>query len=121
MISVFGMNPKVGQVSFYGMQQDNFTKPYSDETAKLIDDEVRKLLNEQYERAKNLLKEKRNELEILARQLLDKEVLLKSDVEKLIGTRPSDEKVRQEQQNLSSEDNDDVVAEVANAASDQPN
>ncbi len=120
MISVFGMNPKVGQVSFYGMQQDNFTKPYSDETAKLIDDEVRKLLDEQYERAKKLLKEKRNELEILARQLLDKEVLLKSDVEKLIGTRPSDEKVRQEQQNLSNEDNEDITAEVANAASDQP-
>ena len=90
MITVFGMNPKVGQVSFYGLQQDQFQKPYSDETAFLIDDEVRKLLESQYERAKELLRERKDELEILARTLLEKEVLLKSDVEKLIGPRPVD-------------------------------
>jgi len=88
MISVFGMNKKVGNVSFYGMSQDNFNKPYSDETATLIDDEVRQLIDKQYLRAQELLVEKRNELNILAQQLLDKEVLLKSDVEKLIGKRP---------------------------------
>ena len=44
MVSVFGMNDKVGQVSFYGLQQDQFQKPYSDETASMIDDEVRKLV-----------------------------------------------------------------------------
>ena len=90
MITVFGMNEKVGQVSFYGLQQDQFQKPYSDETAFLIDDEVRKLLDSQYERAQQLLKDKREELEILAKTLLEKEVLLKSDVEKLIGPRPVD-------------------------------
>jgi len=89
MISVFGMNEKVGQVSFYGMQ-DQFGKPYSDETASLIDEEVRKLLDSQYERAQQLLKERQKELEILANQLLENEVLLKSDVERLIGPRPSD-------------------------------
>jgi cell division protease FtsH len=88
MISVFGMNEKVGNVSFYGMQQDQFQKPYSDETAKLIDDEVRNLIDGQYARAKDLLKGKRAELNALAEALLDKEVILKSDVEKLIGTRP---------------------------------
>jgi len=88
MISVFGMNEKVGNVSFYGMSQDNFNKPYSDETATLIDDEVRKLIEAQYERAQNLLIERRKELNILAQQLLEKEVLLKSDVERLIGKRP---------------------------------
>ncbi|MBT8231149.1 MAG: ATP-dependent zinc metalloprotease FtsH [Saprospiraceae bacterium] len=92
MISVFGMNEKVGNVSFYGMAQDNFTKPYSDETATLIDDEVRKLIDIQYDVAQNLLKEKRAELDILAKQLLEKEVLLKSDVERLIGERPFPEK-----------------------------
>lgn len=90
MISVFGMNEKVGQVSFYGMQQDQFSKPYSDDTAFIIDDEVRKLLDSQYDRAQKLLKDKRNELEILANALLENEVLLKSDVERLIGDRPSD-------------------------------
>ncbi|MGK0366526.1 MAG: AFG3 family protein [Saprospiraceae bacterium] len=88
MISVFGMNEKVGQVSFYGMQNEGFTKPYSDETAAMIDDEVRKLVNSQYERAQALLLERRDELEQLAQMLLDKEVLLKSDVERLIGKRP---------------------------------
>jgi len=94
MISVFGMNDKVGNVSFYGMQQDQFSKPYSDETATLIDDEVRKLVESQYARAQKLLKEKLNELEILANSLLENEVLLKSDVERLIGPRPADLKAK---------------------------
>ena len=88
MVSVFGMNDKVGNVSFYGMSQDNFNKPYSDETATLIDDEVRKVIEQQYVSAQELLKERRKELDILAAQLLEKEVLLKSDVERLIGKRP---------------------------------
>lgn len=88
MVAVFGLNEKVGNVSFYGMQQDQFNKPYSDETAHLIDDEVRKLLESQYKRAKELLTERRPELEKLAKELLDKEVLHKSDVERLIGPRP---------------------------------
>ncbi|MGA0233310.1 MAG: ATP-dependent zinc metalloprotease FtsH, partial [Saprospiraceae bacterium] len=88
MISVFGMNDKVGNVSFYGMSQDNFNKPYSDETAKLIDEEVRKLIERQYASAQALLTEKRKELDIIANQLLEKELILKSDVERLIGKRP---------------------------------
>ncbi len=90
MISVFGMNDKVGNVSFYGMSQDQFSKPYSDDTATLIDDEVRKLVESQYLRAQNLLKERHKELELLAQALLEKEVLLKSDVEKMIGPRPAE-------------------------------
>ncbi len=94
MISVFGMNDKVGNVSFYELQnQQQFAKPYSDETAKLIDDEVRKLIEGQYERAKALLTDKKREVELLANQLLEKEVLLKSDVERLVGPRPSYVKV----------------------------
>ena len=96
MVTVFGMNDKVGQVSFYGLQQDQFQKPYSDETAFMIDDEVRKLLDSQYERAKALLRERRKELEILPKTLLEKEVLLKSDVEKLIGPRPVDAETQQQ-------------------------
>lgn len=87
MITVFGMNDKVGQVSFYGMSQDQFQRPYSDDTATLIDDEVRKLVESQYIRAKELLTKYREELEVLAQKLLDKEVLLKSDVERLLGKR----------------------------------
>ncbi len=91
MVAIYGFNEKVGQVSFYGMSQDQFQKPYSDETAALIDEEVRKLLEIQYQRAQQLLRDKRTELELLAQELLSKEVLLKSDVEKLIGPRPFEE------------------------------
>lgn len=88
MISVFGMNDKVGQISFYGMQNESFTKPFSDDTASMIDEEVRNLVNSQYVRAQALLVERRDELEKLAQALLEKEVLVKSDVERLIGPRP---------------------------------
>ncbi len=88
MIAIYGMNEKVGQVSFHGMSQDQFNKPYSDDTATLIDEEVRRMLDEQYLRAQNLLREKGKELKMLAEALLEKEVLLKSDLEKMIGPRP---------------------------------
>lgn len=89
IVSVYGMNKNVGNVSFYDMQnQNSFSKPYSEQTASMIDDEARKLIQGQYERAKALLREKNSELSALANQLLEKEVLLKSDVERLIGARP---------------------------------
>lgn len=89
MIAIYGMNQKVGNVSFYDMMNQNqFAKPYSDDTATMIDNEVRLLINDQYKRAKKLLKERKKELEILANELLEKEVLLKSDVERLIGPPP---------------------------------
>jgi AFG3 family protein len=90
MVSFYGMNDKVGNVSYYEMQQqgNGLTKPYSEQTSFVMDTEVRKLIETQYERAKNLLLEKRHELELLAKELLSKEVLLKSDLERLIGPRP---------------------------------
>ncbi|TVQ43008.1 MAG: ATP-dependent metallopeptidase FtsH/Yme1/Tma family protein [Saprospirales bacterium] len=90
MIMVYGLNDKIGNVSYHGMSQDQFQKPYSDLTAKEIDEEVRTLIEGQYKRAIELLNERRDELEILARALLEREVLLKSDLEKLIGRRPHD-------------------------------
>lgn len=96
MVTVYGMNSSVGNVSFYGMSQDQFQKPFSDETAKMIDEEVRKMIDEQYIRAQKLLTDRREELEILATQLLETEVLLKSDVERLIGPRPYAEKKQHE-------------------------
>jgi AFG3 family protein len=92
MVAVYGMNDKVGNVSYYGMQGDSFNRPYSDDTATLMDNEVRKLADGAYARAKLLLVERRQELELIAQHLLDKEVLLKSDLEKLIGPRPYEDK-----------------------------
>ena len=88
MITVYGMDEKVGNVSFHAMSKDSFHKPYSEKTASMIDERVRELINTQFERAKSLLKEKSKELELLAERLLEKEVLIKSDVESLIGKRP---------------------------------
>lgn len=93
MVTVYGMNDKVGNVSYYDPQQENaFTKPYSEETSKIIDQEVRKLIDDAFERTKNLLIEKKEEVKKLAEALLEKEVLFQSDVESLIGKRPFEEK-----------------------------
>ena len=81
MVTVYGMNDKVGNISFYDPAQENyFTKPYSEETGKMIDEEVRKLIDDAYVKTKALLVEKREEVEKLAKELLVKEVLFKSDV-----------------------------------------
>ena len=93
MVTVYGMNDKVGNISYYDPAQENyFTKPYSEETGKMIDHEVRKLIDEAYIKTKKLLQEKRGDVEKLAKELLVKEVLFKSDVEALIGKRPFEEK-----------------------------
>jgi AFG3 family protein len=93
MVTVYGMNDKVGNVSFYDPQQETaFTKPYSEETSKLIDQEVRKLIDEAYDRTKQLLTEKKGDVAKLAEALLEREVLFQSDVETLIGKRPFEEK-----------------------------
>src|SRR6056297_1594242 len=98
-----------GMVSFHGMGEGQFQKPYSETTANLIDEEVRQMVEAQYERAKELLIKHRNELELLAKRLLEKEVLVKSDVEKLIGQRPvgidatEEEKEKMAKEELSSQ------------------
>ncbi len=93
MVTVYGMNNKVGNVSFYDPNQENtFTKPFSEETGKIIDEEVRGIIDGAYLKTKELLTEKRDEVEKLAKELLKKEVLFKSDVEALIGKRPFEEK-----------------------------
>ena len=93
MVTVYGMNGKIGNISYYDPTQENtFTKPYSEETGKMIDEEVRRLIAEAYVSTKSLLTEKRREVEILAKELLEKEVLFQSDVEALIGKRPYEDK-----------------------------
>ncbi len=93
MVTVYGMNEKLGNISYYDPAQENmFTKPYSEETGKLIDHEVRLLIEDAYSKTKALLTEKKADVEKLAKELLVKEVLFKSDVEALIGKRPFEEK-----------------------------
>lgn len=89
MVTRYGMNNIIGQVSFKQGEEYNFTKPYSDKTASAIDAEVHTLIDEAYQRTKALLKEHSRELELVAQELLKKEVLFKEDLVKLIGERPS--------------------------------
>jgi AFG3 family protein len=104
MITVYGMNDKVGNISFYDPNQENvFTKPYSEETGKLIDQEVRALIDKAYIMTKELLNDKKEQVEKLAKALLQKEVLFKSDVEALIGKRPFEEKRHHEDAEVISE------------------
>ena len=91
MVTVYGMNDKLGNVSFYdskGGDGYNFNKPYSEQTAREIDEEARNIIASAYEKTRALLSDKQDKLEILAQELLVKEVLFQSDLERLIGPRP---------------------------------
>ncbi len=91
MVKVYGLNSKVGNISFYdstGSSEYSFQKPYSDKTAELIDDEVKNIIESQYERAKTILRENKDKLTKLANQLLEKEVIFKEDLVTIFGKRP---------------------------------
>ena len=88
MIINYGLNEKVGNVSYYSMMNESYTRPFSEQTAFLIDQEVKIMIEEQYIRAKDLLRDKRKELDALAQALLEKEVLHRADLERIIGKRP---------------------------------
>lgn len=88
MVSIYGLNKRVGNVSFYDSQgRDAFTKPYSDDTAKVIDQEVSMLIESQYQRALKILGEHRDKLEALAEKLLIDEVIFKENLEEIFGKR----------------------------------
>ncbi|MBX2915789.1 MAG: ATP-dependent zinc metalloprotease FtsH [Cyclobacteriaceae bacterium] len=90
MVTVYGMNKEIGNISFYDSKQSDysFNKPYSEATAEKIDKEVKKIIDNAFERTKALLVQHREHLEIIAKELLEKEILFQSDLERLIGKRP---------------------------------
>jgi len=91
MVTIYGMNDKVGNVSFNDTQGEyQFNKPYSEKTSEMIDIEVRNQIDKAYQRTKKLLTDKRDGLEKLAEKLLEKEILFQSDLEEILGKRPFD-------------------------------
>jgi len=93
MVTVYGLNEKIGNVTYYdssGQSEYNFSKPYSEDTAKLIDKEISTLIEDQYQRAIKLLQDNRDKLLKLADILIEKEVIFKDDLEGIFGKRPFD-------------------------------
>ena len=89
MVGIYGLNDRIGNLSYYDSSgESQFTKPYSDVTARTMDEEVSKLVEAAYQRALHLLTENREKLEELAQLLLDKEVIFKEDLERVLGVRP---------------------------------
>ncbi len=89
MVGIYGLNDRIGNLSYYDSSGENqFQKPYSDETARTMDEEVSKLVEAAYQRAIHLLSENREKLEELAQLLLEKEVIFKEDLERILGVRP---------------------------------
>jgi len=91
MVAYFGLNKVIGNVSYYdstGQNEYNFTKPFSEKTSQTIDEEVSKIIEKGYQRAKEILTQNKEKLEILALRLIEKEVIFKEDVEEIFGKRP---------------------------------
>ena len=91
IVSVYGLNDKIGNITYYdssGQGDYNFTKPYSEETARKIDEEISLIIEKQYKRACMILKKNKTKLSALASRLLEKEVIFKEDLVKILGDRP---------------------------------
>lgn len=89
MVVNYGMSDKIPNINYEDNQGEyNFTKPYSDETARLIDQEIRSIIAEQYERAKKILRENEEGHHEMADLLFQREVIYTEDVEKILGKRP---------------------------------
>ena len=95
MVTIYGLDEKIGNISYYDSQNQGygFTKPYSEETAKIIDQEIKKIIDGQYERAKAILKKHEDKLHQLANKLLETEVIFKEDLEVIFGKRPFEKEV----------------------------
>ena len=97
MVSIYGLNKRLGNVSFYDSQgRDAFTKPYSEDTSRIIDEEVSKLIEQQYQRALDTLKANEDKLILLAEKLLKTEVIFKEDLELIFGKRVWDKELEEE-------------------------
>ena len=91
MVAYYGLGEKIGNLSYYdstGQYEQSIHRPYSEATANIIDQEVSTLVEKSYERAKKLIIKHQSELELLANLLLEKEVVIKDDLEKIFGKKP---------------------------------
>nr|WP_322625530.1 ATP-dependent zinc metalloprotease FtsH [uncultured Flavobacterium sp.] len=96
MVTIYGLNEKLGNITYYdssGQNEYGFSKPYSEETAKVIDSEISVLIEEQYQRAIQLLNDNKDKMLKLADILIEREVIFKDDLEDIFGKRPYEKNV----------------------------
>ena len=96
MVSIYGLNEKIGNISYFDSRgADMFTKPYSDDRARVIDEEVSKMIEAQYARALDLLSKNKDKLTELANKLLSHEVIFKEDLETVFGKREWEDEIKE--------------------------
>ena len=88
MVAYLGMSKTLPNICYYNQNEYSFQRPYSETTAREIDKEVLQMVNEQYTRAKNILMEHKEGHNALAELLIQKEVIMAEDVERIFGKRP---------------------------------
>lgn len=88
MVTSLGMSDKLGYINYERKDDNDLTKPFSEQTGELIDSEIRRIILECHERCKNLLIDKAHEVELVAQELLSKEVITREDMIRLLGKRP---------------------------------
>ena len=91
MVTKWGMSRKIGYLYFEDDSQQQLHKPFSEETARNIDTEVRRIVEEAYKQCRDLLTEKKKEVGMVAEELLQKEMLGRDDMVKILGPRPHEE------------------------------
>lgn len=122
MVSIYGLNDKIGNISFYDPQGNNtFVKPYSEETAKVIDEEVSAMIEEQYERALRILTENQDKLSLLAEKLLKSEVIFKEDLIEIFGKRAWDKDSHEVKDTKPEGDNDEIILEAETENNEEKN
>lgn len=97
MITEYGMSKKFRNV-YLGANQSSFLdgagavsrKEYSEDTQRYIDEQIGLIVDERYEHVLQLLREKKETLEAVARHLLKAEVIDAREFQKLIGPAPAE-------------------------------
>ena len=117
MVTIYGLDEKIGNISYYDSQNQGygFTKPYSEETAKIIDQEIKKIIDGQYERAKAILKKHEDKLHKLANKLLETEVIFKEDLEIIFGKRPFEKEVVKKEEKAKKTEDDSKTSSKKSA------
>ena len=95
MVTEWGLSEKLGPLSYGENEQEVFLghsvtqrKNVSEATAKVIDQEIRRIVDAAYGRARQIVIEKRDELEILAKGLLEYETLTGEEIRALLNGEP---------------------------------